>query len=170
MNHALCSKFEFAYVTATYAFIDPTRRTLAYTSAGHPPILLLRANGAIESLEEGGLVLAFTPDASYSNVSIPLDPGDRLLLYTDGLLETADQRGTFFGDARLFESLRDAASLNLPASFAHLIGDLKSWRGPNAPFTDDVTLVTVELSADTLSDARQQALSITPQFSAFDHK
>jgi phosphoserine phosphatase RsbU/P len=170
MNHALCGKFEFAYVTATYAFIDPTRRTLAYTSAGHPPILLLRANGAIESLEEGGLVLAFTPDASYSNVSIPLDPGDRLLLYTDGLLETADQRGTFFGDARLFESLRDAASLNLPASFAHLIGDLKSWRGPNAPFTDDVTLVTVELSADTLSDARQQALSITPQFSAFDHK
>src|SRR5262245_5798720 len=59
---------------------------------------------------------------THSNVSIPLDPGDRLLLYTDGLLETADQRGTFFGDARLFESLRDAASLNLPASFAHLIG------------------------------------------------
>jgi len=151
MNHALCGKFEFAYVTATYAFIDPTRRTLAYASAGHPPILLLRANGEIESLEEGGLVLAFTPDTSYSNASIPLDPGDRLLLYTDGLLETADLRGTFFGDARLFESLRKAASHNLPTSLAHLISDLNSWRGPNAPLTDDVTLVTVELRADTLN-------------------
>jgi phosphoserine phosphatase RsbU/P len=151
MNHALCGKFEFAYVTATYAFLDPARRVLAYASAGHPPILLLRASGEIESLEEGGIVLAFTPDASYSNVSIPLDPGDRMLLYTDGLLETADQRGTLFGDARLFESLRDAASLNLPASLTHLISDLNSWRGPNAPLTDDVTLVTVELRADTLS-------------------
>jgi sigma-B regulation protein RsbU (phosphoserine phosphatase) len=89
MNHALCGKFEFAYVTATYAFIDPTRRVLAYASAGHPPILLLRANGEVESLEEGGLVLAFTPDAPYSTASVPLNPGDRILLYTDGLLEAA---------------------------------------------------------------------------------
>lgn len=115
-------------------------------------------------------MLAFNPDASYSNVSIPMDPGDRLLLYTDGLLETADPSGTFFGDARLFKSLRDAASLNLTTSLAHLISDLNSWRGPNAPLTDDVTLVTVELRVDILSDARQQALSLTPQFSTFDHK
>jgi hypothetical protein len=145
MNHALCGKFEFAYVTATYAFLDPTRRALAYASAGHPPILLLRANGEIESLEEGGLVLAFTPDATYSTASVPLNPGDRLLLYTDGLLEAADLRGAFFGDARLFESLRKTAALDLPAFLAHLIGDLNAWRGPNAPLTDDVTLIAVEL-------------------------
>jgi Stage II sporulation protein E (SpoIIE) len=153
MNHALCGKFEFAYVTATYAFIDPTRRTLAYASAGHPPILLLRANGEIESLEEGGLVLAFTPDAPYLAASVTVNPGDRLLLYTDGLLEAADLRGAFFGDKRLFESLRAAAALGLPAFITHLIGDLNAWRGPNAPLTDDVTLVTLALRTDTFSDA-----------------
>src|SRR5215475_15696037 len=153
MNHALCGKFGFAYVTATYAFIDPTRRTLAYASAGHPPILLLRANGAIESLEEGGLVLAFTPDAPYLAASVTMNHGDRLLLYTDGLLEAADLRGAFFGDKRLFESLRAAAALDLPASIHHLIGDLNAWRGPNAPLTDDVTLVAVALRTDTFSDA-----------------
>ncbi len=153
MNHALCGKFEFAYVTATYAFLDPTRRVLAYASAGHPPILLLRASGEIESLEEGGLVLAFTPDAPYSTASVPVNPGDRILLYTDGLLEAADLRGAFFGDARLFESLRGAAALDLPASLAHLIGDLNAWRGPTAPLTDDVTLVAVALHPDARSNA-----------------
>ena len=145
MNHALCGKFEFAYVTATYAFLDPARRMLTYASAGHPPILLLRANGEIESLEEGGLVLAFTPDAPYSAASVPVNPGDRLLLYTDGLLEAADLRGAFFGDARLFESLRKTAALDLPAFLAHLISDLNAWRGPNALLTDDATLVAIEL-------------------------
>src|SRR5262249_27536681 len=112
-----------------------------------------RKNGEIESLEEGGLVLAFTPDAPYSAASVTVNPGDRLLLYTDGLLEAADLRGVFFGDARLTESLRHAAALELPASLAHLIGDLNAWRGPNAPLTDDVTLVVVALRTNTFSDA-----------------
>ncbi len=153
MNHALCGKFEFAYVTATYAFLDPTRRLLTYASAGHPPILLLRASGEIESLEEGGLVLAFTPDATYLAASVTVNPGDRLLLYTDGLLEAADLRGAFFGDTRLFECLQKTAALDLPASLAHLIGDLNAWRGPNTPLTDDVTLVAVALRTDAFSDA-----------------
>jgi len=70
--------------------------------------LLLSANGEIESLEEGGLVLAFTPDAPYLAASVTVNPGDRLLLYTDGLLEAANLQGAFFGDKRLFESLRAA--------------------------------------------------------------
>ncbi len=159
MNHALCGKFELAYVTATYAFIDPTRRVLEYASAGHPPILLLRASGEIKSLEEGGLLLAFTPAAVYSNVSVPMNSGDRLLLYTDGLIEAVDARGSFFGDERLAESLRGAAALDLPDLVAHLTADLNAWRGPGSPLTDDVTLVAVELRTDTLASAIQSSTS-----------
>jgi len=145
MNHALCGKFELAYVTATYAFLDPTRDVLAYASAGHPPILLLSTSGEIKSLDEGGLVLAFTPTAAYSNASVPMNHGDRLLLYTDGLIEAADARGAFFGDERLAESLRRGATLDLPHLVAHLTADLNAWRGPGSPLTDDVTLVAVSL-------------------------
>ncbi len=145
MNHALCGKFEMAYITATYAFLDPVRATLTYASAGHPPILLHRANGEIEPLEEGGLVLGFVADASYSTASVHLPPGDRLWLYTDGLLEAADLRGAFFGDAQLFKSLRAVAGLDLPVSVAHIIDDFDAWRGRNSPLTDDVTLVALEL-------------------------
>jgi serine phosphatase RsbU (regulator of sigma subunit) len=67
------------------------------------------------------------------------------LLYTDGLLEAADPRGAFFGDARLLESLRKTAALDLPAFLAHLIDDLNAWRGPTAPGADDGALVAVEL-------------------------
>ena len=152
MNHALCGKFELAYVTATYAFLDPAQRTLAYASAGHPPILLQRASGEIESLAEGGLVLGFDPDAPYSKASVALNPGDRLLLYTDGLLEAADLRGAFFGDARLFESLRATAAVDLCASVTNLLSDLTAWQGRGSPLTDDVTLVAVALWAGALSD------------------
>lgn len=104
-------------------------------------------------------MLAFTPDAPYSTASVPLNPGDRLLLYTDGLIETADLRGVFFGDARLFESLRKTAGLDLPAFLAHLIGDLNAWRGPNAPLTDDVTLVAIGLR--TVDPANQATTADT---------
>jgi sigma-B regulation protein RsbU (phosphoserine phosphatase) len=145
MNHALCGKFELAYVTAAYAFLDPTRRTLTYASAGHPPLLLHRAGGEIESLEEGGLVLGFNPDAAYSTASVNFYPGDRLLLYTDGLLEATDSRGAFYGDARLAENLRAGAGLKLTASVAHIIDDLNAWQGRGMPLTDDVTIVAVAL-------------------------
>jgi serine phosphatase RsbU (regulator of sigma subunit) len=145
MNHALCGKFEMAYVTAAYAVLDPTTRRLAYASAGHPPILLHRASGEIEPLKEGGLVLGFDPHASYSTASAQLSPGDRLLLYTDGLLEAADLRGAFFGDAQLFASLRATATLDLIAAVAHLIGDLNAWQGRGSALKDDVTIVAVAL-------------------------
>jgi phosphoserine phosphatase RsbU/P len=90
-------------------------------------------------------VLAFTTDSPYTTASVPLNSGDRILLYTDGLLEAAEQRGAFFGDVGLVESLRKTAALDLPAVLAHLISDLNAWRGPTAPLTDDVTLVAVEL-------------------------
>jgi len=70
MNRALCGRFELAYVTATFALIDPAARTLTYAAAGHPSPLLVRAMGRVESLDERGMVLGFLPDASYTSATV----------------------------------------------------------------------------------------------------
>ncbi len=80
---------------------------MRYSAAGHPPMLLLRDGQVIEVTENGLLLAAFTL-ASFSNQTLPLEPGDRLLLYTDGLLEAANGKGEFFGQEGLSSLLRNA--------------------------------------------------------------
>jgi hypothetical protein len=93
INRALCGKFEEHFVTAAYVFLDLEKSVLHYAGAGHPPILVTprtnRISVAIESreIEANGLMLGLFPDAEYSAIEVPLGAGDRVLLYTDGILE-----------------------------------------------------------------------------------
>jgi phosphoserine phosphatase RsbU/P len=86
INRALIGKFERAYITACCAVFDPRRRAVQYAAAGHPPALLRRSDGRVERLEDGGIVLTLVPAAAYRSTAVSFAPGDRLLLFTDGLL------------------------------------------------------------------------------------
>jgi hypothetical protein len=143
INRALTGKFERAYITACCAVVDAPRHTVHYAAAGHPPALLRRSGGRIERLEEGGIVLTLVAAATYRSMTVAFAPGDRLLLFTDGLLEAA--RGTgddFFGDAEFARVVaQTAASDDMTTS---VLGAHRSWIGPRTPLSDDVTLVVVE--------------------------
>jgi sigma-B regulation protein RsbU (phosphoserine phosphatase) len=93
------------FITAFYGVIDIPRRTLAFTNAGHNPPLLARSSGECVRLEAGGSVLGAFPRASFAEEQIQLRPGERLLLFTDGLTEALDQNDEQFGDERLLELL-----------------------------------------------------------------
>jgi serine phosphatase RsbU (regulator of sigma subunit) len=143
INRALTGKFERAYVTACCVAIDESRHTIAYAAAGHPPPLLRRHDGRIERLEEGGIALALLPVAGYTTAEVPFRAGDRLLLFTDGLLEaTRGDDGDFFGDAelaRVVSGMPPSADLSERVLDAH-----RAWIGNGASLSDDVTLVVVE--------------------------
>jgi sigma-B regulation protein RsbU (phosphoserine phosphatase) len=143
MNRALCGQFELAYVTATFALIDPAARTLTYAAAGHPSPLLVRAAGGVDSLDERGMVLGFLPDARYTSATVrDLAPGDRLVFYTDGLTEASRDDGEFFGDRQFRDLLTIGLSQPADRFLATLVDRARQWTG--ADFTDDVTVVVVD--------------------------
>jgi hypothetical protein len=98
MNAALCGNTQEQFVTAAYVYLDAETANLRYSAAAHPPMLLVRG-GAVREIVENGLMLAAFPSATFSTADHPLQPGDRLVLYTDGILEAADARKEEFGQA-----------------------------------------------------------------------
>jgi sigma-B regulation protein RsbU (phosphoserine phosphatase) len=143
MNRALCGRFELAYVTASFALIDPVARTLTYAAAGHPSPLLVRAIGRVDSLDERGMVLGFLPDARYTSTTLcDLADGDRLVFYTDGITEASRSDGEFFGDYQFRDVLTICRSQPADRFLATLIDRARQWTG--ADFADDVTVIVVD--------------------------
>jgi serine phosphatase RsbU (regulator of sigma subunit) len=88
MNEALFGRLAGQYVTASYLFIDSRSGVIRYAAAGHPPMFrLIRRNLEVGEIEKNGLALGFFEASTYEEVEHSLEAGDRLLLYTDGMIE-----------------------------------------------------------------------------------
>jgi len=128
------------FVTFFYAVLDAPARQLAYCNAGHNAPILVRASGSVERLHCGGLVLGFAVEAPYEQGTVQLDPGDRLLLFTDGLTEANSAEGEEFGEERLIQTALENRSLSAKALEEKLLAAAAAF---SSSFTDDVTLVVV---------------------------
>src|SRR5262249_4642805 len=109
MNTTLFGNTQSQFVTAAYVHLDALKGDMHYAAAGHPPMLLLRS-GEVTSIQENGMVLALFSSAAYSSITKPLVKGDRLLLYTDGIIEAADANEEQFGHDRLCELFRQSTN------------------------------------------------------------
>jgi sigma-B regulation protein RsbU (phosphoserine phosphatase) len=137
MNTVLHGNTQEQFVTAAYVYLDAASATLRYSAAAHPPMLLLRAGKVLE-LTENGLMLAAFSFATYSTTECPLEPGDRLVLYTDGILEATNATGEEFGPHRLSALLKDGARLNPEAAADHIMASLQTWSKSQ---NDDLTVL-----------------------------
>ncbi len=140
MNLALCGNTQSQFVTAAYAYLDAEAGELRYSAAGHPPMLLLR-EGKVGEVTENGLLLAAFTFASFSNQTLPLEPGDRLLLYTDGLLEAANAKGEFFGQEGLSSLLRQCSDLPVSEAADHILSKVQQWARAQ---DDDLTVLVCD--------------------------
>lgn len=132
------------FVTFFFSVLDPRSRELRYSNAGHNPPLLLRADGTVLPLTEGGLLLGIFSHAQYEEAVIELEPGDVLVLFTDGVTEAEDRRKAQYGEDRLVHVLRESRGES-----AREIGDricqevLKFSKG--LQMADDLTVVVVKV-------------------------
>jgi phosphoserine phosphatase RsbU/P len=137
MNAVLCGNTQEQFVTAAFVHLDAQSACLRYSAAGHPPMLLLRGNEVLE-IEENGLMLAAFSFATYSTAMHLLEPGDRLLLYTDGIVEAADAEEDEFGRDRLSSLLRETARLSPQQAADHIVDVVQRWAKAQG---DDLTLL-----------------------------
>jgi sigma-B regulation protein RsbU (phosphoserine phosphatase) len=127
------------FITLFYGRLDTSARTLFYANAGHNPPLLLRADGRCERLEAGGLLLGSFPDARFEQAEIPLAPGDRLLLYTDGVTEAMNAQGELYGEERVVEVMRRHRAGTAEEMQAALLASVNQFCG--GEFQDDATVL-----------------------------
>ena len=135
-----------SYFTLVLAVFDPARASLVHANAGHPPVLRLRASGAVEWLSaEGPAVGLLHEDVRFETAELAIEPGDLFAFYTDGITEAEDARGSEFGRERLAAAVRGAAG-SAAAVVAAVHAAASGFRGP-APRADDATVIAVRVPA-----------------------
>jgi sigma-B regulation protein RsbU (phosphoserine phosphatase) len=168
LNRILCAQLDGQFVTAAYVFLDLDARSALYSSAGHPPLLLWRSSHRqMHEFQEGGLLLGFMPHADYPVAELALQPGDRLLLYTDGILEAVNPAGDFFGPDRLRDFI--ATHTHLPAvPFADaLLARLAAWSARRQD--DDLTLLVADFHREEAFSLGRPTPSPAPRTARGSH-
>jgi serine phosphatase RsbU (regulator of sigma subunit) len=133
------------FITFCYCTIDTTDNRVTYASAGHCPPILFHKSGEVVPLKEGGTPLGIFPDRKYEDAGLHLEPGDRLVLYTDGLTEAMNSDEQEFGELRLVE----LGSRNMTLSASELLAAIKKEVVSfcSGGFQDDFTLVVVAVKS-----------------------
>ena len=129
------------FITMFYLRYNCKTRMLRYASAGHNPPLLLRASAsACSGLDADGLILGVNRSVHFVEEQQVLEPGDQILLYTDGVTETQNVRGEFYGGQRLCRAFTDLRQAPPDQTLEQLLDQLRDFRG-TAMFLDDITMV-----------------------------
>ena len=147
INQHLCGQVDGHYVTAVYVYLDLDTGRVLQANAGHPPPLLLsRADQEVDTIGEGGLILGFVPNATYTTTELPLSPGDRVVLYTDGVVEASAPNGDFFETERLRDTLQSRSELTAERWADHLLEQLTQWCGrASLELDDDLTVLVLDI-------------------------
>lgn len=133
------------FVTAFYVILDARAKTLLCSSAGHNPMVLMRATGELELINPGGIALGFDKgpifDRTIKEQMVQLQSGDRVVLYTDGVVESMNIKNEEYTDERFYAFVRAHHDLESKAFVEALLADLDRHKG-KADQHDDITIVT----------------------------
>jgi len=131
------------FVTAFFCILDLARNRLRYSSAGHNPPILLRASGEAEFLSVGGLILGILEDTQYEEAECTLEPGDLLLIYSDGISEAANAAGDEFGESGILDVLQRTRGAGSAAVLDAVVKAALDFEGDRLQM-DDMALIVLQ--------------------------
>jgi len=140
MNSALHGSTRGEMVTAAYVYLDAESKEMRYSAAGHPAMLMLR-EGAVTEVVENGLPLAAAPFDSFRERRLEIRAGDRLLLYTDGLVEARNGAGEMFGEERLTAAFASSVHAATEEAAGAILAAVERW---SAQQDDDRTVLVCD--------------------------
>jgi sigma-B regulation protein RsbU (phosphoserine phosphatase) len=131
------------FVTLWYGVLDTQSHTIVYCNAGHEHPFLIADDGTVSRLDLGGLALGVFEEFPYNQETVPLSPGDVLVIYSDGVPDAATDADEPFGDARI-ESLIVENRNQPAAAIVETVFDAVNTHAGNTPQFDDLTMVVVK--------------------------
>jgi sigma-B regulation protein RsbU (phosphoserine phosphatase) len=147
INRRLCGHGDpNRFASLVFGRLDPERRSFRYVNAGHPAGLVVARDGSIRRLEEGGLLLGVEPEAEYRAGLATFEPGEVMLLYSDGVTDVFNETGDDYSAERLEKLLPRIAHLSGKEIMERILTSVESFVG--GPLTDDVTLLVARFLPD----------------------
>ncbi len=148
MNHSLTGQLNNEFITAGYLGIDLNKLVLTCSSAGHPPLLVYRRPGdEITELKVQGIPIGVYPETSFNESKMQLAKGDRLILYTDGILDVFSTANEPFGRQRLLNVIKETKNLLPDDAIDGILHSLQKWSGKSdgETYEDDITLIIFDI-------------------------
>lgn len=144
INRTVCQNVpEGKYATFVMARLEPATGALCYVNAGHNPPLLVGTDGSVRELTEGGTVLGMFDGINYHEGQVEMNPGDALIIFSDGVTETWDRSEVEFGEKRLAESVVRGRGLDADALQLRILSELDDF-AKGAKATDDRTMIVLK--------------------------
>jgi sigma-B regulation protein RsbU (phosphoserine phosphatase) len=145
LNNLLFGQLRGQSISAAYLWLDTENRKALYSAAGHPPLLCWR-QGGLERVESNGLLFGVALGRDdYPVCTMPINPGDRFLLCTDGVTEPENANGVAFGDARLEQVVRENDWRPPSELSAELLSEIRRWQPASVTQQDDITLIVIDV-------------------------
>lgn len=146
-NHLNLILFDYLmpekFTSFFYGVLDPEKKEFTYSNAGHPPPIVLRNNGIIEHLAEGGILLGVDPNNFYKQSTVKLQEGDIVLFFTDGIVETRNKNDEEFGETRFIEFCKKNLQMPEKDFKEEILTTLNKYSNYN--IDDDITLVIISV-------------------------
>lgn len=147
INRRLHDQLNAYLVTLVYVVIDTRERELTIANAGHPaPLLLRRGESDVHEISTAGAAVGLVSNERYETIRIAVEPGDRLLLYSDGLIEADSPSGSRFSVEQVKSTLLEQPDADIEDWTDHLLDKVRRWTGrPTLALDDDLTLIAIDI-------------------------